>query len=109
MELEQSTAGLSNVSDTWKSSAPTIESYLEHGVVPSSAFRGKHETSPFTPEPVALLNSAYRFYIQSMSKLLSHIENADARSITDRIRWTKGLNVDSQSNRGRTSHQGRAE
>lgn len=92
LELEQSTAGLSNVSDTWKSSAPTIESYLEHGVVPST-LRSNAETSPFTPEPVALLNSAYRFYIQSMSKLLSHIENADARSITDRIRWTKRIEM----------------
>jgi hypothetical protein len=89
-ELELSTLGLSNASEKWKESAAAVESYLEHGVVPST-LRSSEGAPLLTPEPVALLNSAYRFYVQSMSKLLSHIEGADENSITHRIRWAKRI------------------
>lgn len=88
LELEQCTAGLSNCSQNWKDSAETIEKYLESGVVPST-LRKEEGAEEFHPTPIALLNSAYRFYIRSMPLLMNRISNADPNEVESRIRWTR--------------------
>jgi hypothetical protein len=88
LELEQSTAGLSNCSQDWKDSAETIEKYLESGVVPST-LRKDEGAGEFHPTLIALLNSAYRFYIRSMPLLMNRIANADPNEVESRIRWTR--------------------
>jgi hypothetical protein len=88
LELEQCTVGLPNCSQDWKDSAETIERYLGLGIVPST-LRNREKKEEFHPSPVALLNSAYRFYVRSMPSLMSHIAKADPNEIESRVQWTR--------------------
>jgi hypothetical protein len=85
--LEEATAGLKIARDQWAESAELIEAYLEQGVVPSTLQR--EEDGPLLiPAPVSLINSAYRFYLQSLPKLLDRIDDAGSGQVTDRAFWS---------------------
>lgn len=88
VELEKAASGLQVCAQEWKDSADIIERYLEYGIVPST-LRRSTEGDNFTPSPIALLNSAYRFYIRSMPALMGRIKDADPNDIEKRIRWTR--------------------
>jgi hypothetical protein len=89
IELEQATAGLTSSSRGWSAFSDGIASCLEHGVVPSSLRDEAGEPS----DVVTLLNSAYRFYVQEMPKLMLHIAKADPASISDRMHWARRVEL----------------
>jgi hypothetical protein len=66
---------------------PKIESYLEHGIVPSNLLEKSGELRFQVPSLVPLLNSSYKFYVQGLDKLLNHIDGADVRDIRCRSEW----------------------
>jgi hypothetical protein len=66
---------------------PKIESYLEHGIVPSNLLQKSGELKFHVPSLVPLLNSSYKFYAQSLDKLLNHIEDAKVGDIKCRSEW----------------------
>ena len=87
-ELDSITVGLKSGFDGWMKTSPEIEKYLEHGVVPSSLLEKAGEEPKFTyPDVIALLNSSYKFYVESLDRLLRQIRDADLNSINTRSEW----------------------
>jgi hypothetical protein len=86
-ELETVTAGLESGLEEWKEVFPKIERYFEHGIVPSNLLEKPGELKFHTPSLTALLNSAYRFYVQSLDALLNHIQDADVGDVACRSDW----------------------
>lgn len=69
-----------------------IEEYLENGIVPSTLVP-QEGSGPKFPTTVALLNASYRFYIQSLSRLVSHVERADVKRAGDSSAWSKQVEM----------------
>jgi len=65
-----------------------IEEYLGRGVVPSTVFDGKDH---WYPDTVALLNASMKFYLESLEKLMSGIEDQKTSLAGHRSRWIKRL------------------
>jgi hypothetical protein len=86
-ELDTVTVALGSGLEEWKSLCPKIESYLEHGIVPSNLLQKPGELSFHVPSLVPLLNSSYKFYVQWLDNLLNHIDGADVRDIRCRSEW----------------------
>ncbi len=86
-ELDAITAGFGSGVTEWKEVCPKIESYLEHGIVPSNLLQKSGELKFHVPSLVSLLNSSYKFYAQSLDKLLNHIEDAKVGDIKCRSEW----------------------
>jgi len=90
--MEECTKGLPVAYREWSSSSKWIEECLENGVVPSS-IRSRSRTDPWPPAPVSLLNSAYRFYAQSMPKLLRLIEGTGTDPVGERVQWSQKIEM----------------
>lgn len=86
-ELDAITAGLKPGFDAWRKTGAGIETYLEHGVVPSSLLEKKGELKFVRPELVGLLNSSYKFYVESLDRLIAHIKDAEADDVGTRSLW----------------------
>lgn len=86
-ELDTITAALGPGLEEWRSLCPKIESYLEHGIVPSNLLQEPGELKFQVPSLVPLLNSSYKFYVQSLDKLLNHIDGVDVGDIERRSEW----------------------
>jgi hypothetical protein len=86
-ELDSVTSGLDSGLTDWKTSSPKIESYLEHGVVPSNLLETPGDLKFHIPGLVSLLNSAYKFYVELLDNLLGHIEDANLDDIKVRSYW----------------------
>jgi len=86
-ELDTVTAGLESGLEEWKNVSPKIESYLEHGIVPSNLLEKRGELKFHIPSLVPLLNASYKFYVQFLDKLLNHIADADVSDIKCRSEW----------------------
>lgn len=86
-ELDAVTAGLKSGFDAWNRTNKDVETYLEHGVVPSSLLEKKGELNFARPDLVGLLNSSYKFYVESLDRLISHIKDADANDVGTRSAW----------------------
>jgi hypothetical protein len=86
-ELDTVSAGLESGLKEWKSVCQKIESYLEHGIVPSNLLEKRGELKFHVPSLVPLLNSSYKFYIQLLDRLLNHIDHADVSDIKCRSDW----------------------
>ncbi|MGO9542840.1 MAG: hypothetical protein ACLPN2_19835 [Terriglobales bacterium] len=84
----------------------SIEQYLSHGVIPSTVMLEKSLLSrslaavgwgsePHGEHPgfVPIINAAYKFYLESLPRLLRNIEDADDRSCIDRNHWMTRLEM----------------
>jgi hypothetical protein len=73
----------------------SIEQYLQNGVVPSTIIVGNSGTSDGSqvrhPTFVAILNTGYKFYLESLPALLKNIDGPDSNSCSDRSAWMKRL------------------
>jgi hypothetical protein len=69
---------------------PCIEEYLSNGVVPSTVLVGGHLCYP---DPLAILNASYKFYLESLDTLINSIQNQDSSSVGHRDRWIKRLEL----------------
>jgi dCTP deaminase len=69
-----------------------IEEYLENGTVPSTLVPHE-ELGPRFPTTVALLNASYRFYIKSLSRLVSRIDGAVVNRAADSSIWSKQVEM----------------
>jgi hypothetical protein len=92
-ELESATHGLGSAFQKWKDEYVAVQSYLEHGVVPSSLLEKEDVLKFSQPDAIALLNSAYRFYVESLDKLLGHIKDANANDVKTRSEWAGKIQV----------------
>ncbi len=86
-ELDAVTVGLAPGFDAWMQTGTDVETYLEHGVVPSSLLEKKGELKFVRPDLVGLLNSSYKFYVESLDLLIAHIKDAEASHVDTRSRW----------------------
>ncbi|MGA8429254.1 MAG: hypothetical protein WB729_05505 [Candidatus Sulfotelmatobacter sp.] len=86
-ELDAVTVGLKSGFDAWNKTGSDVETYLEHGVVPSSLLEKKGQLNFVHPDLVGLLNSSYKFYVESLDRLISHIKDADANDVGTRSAW----------------------
>jgi dCTP deaminase len=91
-ELNKATRKVPSGATQWENEGDLIEKYLENGVVPSTLIqeRGKE---PIVPDPIAILNASYHFYIRSLSRLISKIESADKKQIADCSYWSNRLEM----------------
>jgi hypothetical protein len=92
-ELESLTTGLGSACGRWKTEHVAVESYLEHGVVPSSLLEKEGEAKFNQPDSIALVNSAYKFYVESLHRLLAHIKDADDSDVRTRSEWASKVEV----------------
>jgi hypothetical protein len=67
-----------------------IEAYLERAVVPSSI---KVSGERICPPPTAILNAAFKFYLESMDRLMAKIEDRSISSVQDRADLTPKLEL----------------
>jgi len=86
-ELDAVTVGLAPGFDAWRRTSTNVETYLEHGVVPSSLLEKKGELNFVRPDLVGLLNSSYKFYVESLDRLIAHIKDAEASDVSTRSTW----------------------
>ena len=81
-----------------------IEDYLSNGVVPSTVVVGNSAMArmrsaaglgppptPSNPDFVAIINTAYKFYLENLATLVDKIEQASSKSCADRNVWLKRL------------------
>ena len=88
-ELDVITAGLTLGTTPWQTTDRDIALYLQNGIVPSTIRSEVPGNSPRTPEPVSLLISLYKFYLEGLNLLIGKIENANAGSNEDRTKWAR--------------------
>lgn len=91
-KLNNAKRRIPSVATRWEKQNDLIEKYLENGVVPSTLIPDKAD-EPIVPDPIALINAAYRFYICSLSRLISRIEKASNKRIADCSDWSKRLEM----------------
>jgi hypothetical protein len=91
VEVNAATVGVENGAGYWKEHGELIEKYLENGVVPSSLISGGPH--PTTPKPIALMNASYKFYVESLPRLLDRIEEASSDKIMDMAYWAKRVEM----------------
>lgn len=81
-----------NGAEQWERTGNLIEKYLENGTVPSTLVP-QNGSYPLFPKPVALLNASYRFYIESLARLIARIEEAENKLIGDSSKWAKRVEM----------------
>ncbi len=69
---------------------PVISSYLERAIVPSTIVT---PTGMIHPTPIILINSAYRFVLEGLPKLLKNIKDRSPNSVADRSWCTERLEL----------------
>jgi dCTP deaminase len=91
-ELNKATGKIQSGATQWENQNDIIEKYLEKGVVPSTLVP-ENAGEPIAPDQIAILNASYRFYICSLSHLISRIEKANNTRIADCSDWSKRLEM----------------
>jgi hypothetical protein len=86
-ELDNVTVGLRSGFQSWKDTSAEVEDYLSHGVVPSSLLETPGELKFVYPDTVALLNSSYKFYVESLDTLLGKIKDVSLDDVRARSEW----------------------
>jgi len=84
--------GLDSGLTEYKSLSRLVKEYLKNGVVPSTILHPTDSTTRF-PNLVAIMNSGYTFYLESLDSLILGIKNQDPSSIKDRQSWTEKLEM----------------
>jgi len=67
-----------------------VRTYLSHGVVPSTLVQNGRERFP---DPVAVINAAYLFYLESLPELMKRIANQNENDICHRSKWAERLEM----------------
>ena len=67
-----------------------IRKYLTRGVVPSSIIR---DAVMYCPEPVAIVNAAYKLHLENLNELIDRIEEQDLTSVCTRAQWIDRLEL----------------
>jgi hypothetical protein len=67
-----------------------VRTYLGHGVVPSTLVQDRKERFP---DPVALINGAYLFYLESLPELVRRIANQNEHQLSHRSKWTERVEM----------------
>jgi hypothetical protein len=70
-EVNNATRRTPSRATEWEIQGALIEKYLENGVVPSTLVPDS-AAEPIVPDPIAILNASYRFYIRSLPSVVSH-------------------------------------
>ena len=66
-----------------------IEKYLSWGVIPATIIRDK---KAYRPDPVLLINAAYRFYLEGIPTLVGRIKQSGSeqrQSVSQQARWSQ--------------------
>src|SRR5262249_19586153 len=64
-----------------------VQLYLSWGIVPSMLI---HEQQEFVPDAVLLINAAYLFYLEGVSKLIERIKvDPKENQVPQRAKWSK--------------------
>jgi len=91
-ELNRATGKIPSGATQWENQGELIEKYLENGVVPSTLMPDLTE-EPVVPDPIAILNASYHFYIGSLSRIISRVEKANDKRVEDRSKWSSKLEM----------------
>ena len=67
-----------------------IEKCLAHGIVPSAPIDSDNVT---VPDPIAVINAAFCFYLSALPKLMGNLENQDPKDLGHRSKWTRRLEM----------------
>ena len=68
-----------------------IQACLSQGIVPSAVFEVEERNPSGPSESIALINSAFFFYLTSLDTLINNIAEQDPTNIEHRSVWTKKL------------------
>lgn len=67
-----------------------ISKYLAHAIIPSTIVT---KSGPVYPNPVVIINSAFRFVLEDLDRLLENIEDVVTDSVSDRSKYTERLEI----------------
>jgi len=67
-----------------------ISKYLARAIIPSTVVT---ESGPVHPNPVVLINSAFRFVLEDLDRLLKNIDKVATDSVSDRSKYTERLEI----------------
>jgi hypothetical protein len=67
-----------------------IENCLAHGIVPSAPVDSDNVT---VPDPIAVINAAFCFYLGALPKLMGNLEKQDPKNLEHRSKWTGRLEM----------------
>jgi dCTP deaminase len=90
--LNEVAGNIPNEAERWGNAGDLIKRYLENGTVPSTLLP-ENDSAPVFPSPIALLNESYKFYIQSLHRLISRIDNANSSLAGDSSKWAKRVEM----------------
>ncbi len=88
-EVDSTLPSLPATSKAFSAKRADIEDCLANGIVPSAVF--ENQDISLLPDSVAVINSAFCFYLESLSKLIDNIDGQDASNIEHRSTWTQKL------------------
>ena len=84
------TAGSRGKADDFRLYRDHIEKCLSHGIVPSAP---TDFDSGNVPDPIAVINAAFCFYLSALPKLMGNLVEQDPRNLEHRSRWTRRLEM----------------
>jgi hypothetical protein len=84
------TDGARGKADDFRRYRDHIEKCLEHGIVPSAPTDFDNVT---VPDPIAVINAAFCFYLSALPKLMGNLEEQDSKNLEHRSHWTRRLEM----------------
>lgn len=94
--IELLVGGVDDGSSGYAALAPSIEDYLQSGVVPSTitqSISGEDPKPKFEhPDPISVLNVAFKIHLESLDVLLTKV-GQDPTSVRARSEWTSRLEL----------------
>jgi hypothetical protein len=88
--VDKITKDLHNPSGTFQLLTPRIEEYLKNCVVPSTLVTPEGVEYP---DPITILNAAYKFKLESLKTLIATIADEDPCAVSSHHRWTQRLEL----------------
>jgi hypothetical protein len=78
------TVGVDDGVQEYRDLRVTMEEYFKRGIVPSSIRVGQNHKCP---QPITILNVAYKFYLDDLDDLVKRIKDGNPQSIKHRQEW----------------------
>lgn len=89
--VEEATATLDDSVREYHDLGSELEEYFKRGIVPSSIPVGGQGHK--CPNPITILNVAYKFYLEKLDELINGIKDGNPASVKHRHEWTSKLEM----------------
>jgi len=86
------TDGVQGKADDFQRFRDHIGKCLEHGVVPSAPLQMDSDNVT-VPDPIAVINAAFCFYLSALPKLMGNLEDQDPKNLEHRSKWALRLEM----------------